>query len=271
MPVDELQETGVTARRFTVALSELSRAQKPGRGAPPYSRWINRRMGRVIAAAAYVVGLTPNGVTVISALFTFSALALIALVPPTIGVGILIGVLLILGYALDAADGQLARLTGRGSRAGGSHHLDGRVGTEQAHQTLDDHMVDVTKTCVLHAVVLISFFRFGGVPSPAYLLVPLGYLTVSVMFFFGLMLVDQLRRAARTADAPAAPTGGGLFQTIAAIPTDYGILCVVFLSFGYRPVFLVLYGLMFLGHALVLCGTLVKWWRDLRAIDASAS
>ena len=255
MPVDELQETGVTERRFTVALSELARAQKPGRGAPPYSRWINRRMGRVIAAAAYVVGLTPNGVTVISALFTFSALALIALVPPTIGVGILIGVLLILGYALDAADGQLARLTGRGSRAG---------------EWLD-HMVDVTKTCVLHAVVLISLFRFGGVPSPAYLLVPLGYLTVSVMFFFGLMLVDQLRRAARSADASAAPTGGGLFQTIAAIPTDYGILCVVFLSFGYRPLFLVLYGLMFLGHALVLCGTLVKWWRDLRAIDASAS
>ena len=31
-----------------------SSAQKSGAGAPPYSRWVNRRVGRVLAALAYV-------------------------------------------------------------------------------------------------------------------------------------------------------------------------------------------------------------------------
>ena len=233
----------------------MSAAQKPGRGAPPYSRWVNRRLGRVIAVAAYVLHLTPNAVTGISALFTFAGLTLVALVPPVWWLGLVVGACLILGYALDSADGQLARITGTGSRAG---------------EWLD-HMVDVTKTCVLHAVVLISFFRFGGIPGEPFLLVPLGYLTVSVVFFFGIMLIDQLRRAAADAGAaPRAGKGGGLLQTLVALPADYGILCLVFLFFGWRPAFVVLYALLFLAHTIVLGGTLVKWWRDLAALDAGS-
>ncbi len=123
-------------------------------------------------------GATPNVVTGVSALFTFAGLALVALVPPTPWLGVAVTALLVIGYALDAADGQLARLRGGGTPAG---------------EWLD-HMVDVTKTCVLHIVVLVSFFRFGELPSRAFLLVPLGYLTVSIVLFFGIMLVEQLRR-----------------------------------------------------------------------------
>jgi phosphatidylglycerophosphate synthase len=234
----------------------MAAAQKPGRGAPPYSRWINRRFGRVLAVTAYVLHLTPNAVTGISALFTFSALALIALVPPFWWLGLVVGACLVVGYALDAADGQLARLTGAGSRAG---------------EWLD-HMVDVTKTCVLHVVVLISLFRFGGGPGTAFFLVPLGYLTVSVVFFFGIMLTDQLRRAAADSGVVGPErTGSGLLQTLIALPTDYGILCLVFLLFGWRPGFLVLYTLMFAAHTIVLGGAAVKWWRDLRRLDLARS
>src|SRR5690348_14894922 len=120
---------------FREALTRLRSAQKPGAGAPPYSRWINRRLGRILAAAAYRARATPDAVTVLSAVFTFSGLSLVALVAPVPWLGFAVTALLVLGYALDAADGQLARLLGGGSRSG---------------EWLD-HMVDVTKTCVLHA------------------------------------------------------------------------------------------------------------------------
>jgi len=238
---------------FRSTLSRMSAAQKPGRGAPPYSRWINRRMGRVIAAAAYTVGATPNGVTAVSAALTTASILLIALVEPVWWMGFAVAGFLVLGYAFDAADGQLARLRGGGSRAG---------------EWLD-HMVDVTKTCVLHAVVLVSFFRFGGIPSDAFLLIPLGYLTVSIVLFFGIMLVDQLRRSAGPTAATAPKEGGsGLLQTLVALPADYGILCLAFLTFGWRPLFLVAYTLLFALHTIVLLGALAKWWRQLKAIDA---
>jgi len=242
-----------TREGFRSTLARMSAAQKPGRGAPPYSRWINRRMGRVIAAAAYTVGATPNGVTAVSAALTTGGILLIALVEPVWWIGLAVAGFLVLGYAFDAADGQLARLRGGGSRAG---------------EWLD-HMVDVTKTCVLHAVVLISFFRFGGIPSEAFLLIPLGYLTVSIVLFFGIMLVDQLRRSAGPVAAIAPKEGGsGLLQTLVALPADYGILCLAFLLFGWRPLFLVAYTLLFALHTIVLLGALAKWWRQLKAIDA---
>jgi hypothetical protein len=93
---------------------------------------------------------------------------------------------------------------------------------------------------------------------------------VSVVFFFGIMLTDQLRRAAAGAGVTApARSGSGLVQTLIALPTDYGILCLVFLFSGWRPAFLVLYTVMFAAHTIVLCGALAKWWRDLSGLDAA--
>ncbi len=101
-----------TPRAFGVAFDELRRAQKDSRGAPPYSRFINRPAGRVLAAAAHQLGLTPNVVTMISACFTFAGIVLLAAGDATWGTGVLVALLLMVGYALDAADGQLARLRG---------------------------------------------------------------------------------------------------------------------------------------------------------------
>ena len=103
---------------FGAIVRSLASAQKPGRGAPPYSRWINRRLGRLLAAAAYLAGRTPNQVTGLSALMTAIALVLVATVRPALWLGILVAFLLLLGYALDSADGQLARLRGGGTKAG---------------------------------------------------------------------------------------------------------------------------------------------------------
>ncbi len=50
--------------------------------------------------------------------------------------------------------------------------------------------MDAIKISVLHAVVLISFFRFTDA-SNLQLLVALGYQDVASTFFFGMILIDQ--------------------------------------------------------------------------------
>ena len=62
------------ARRRTLsygeALRDLQAAQKSSKGAPAYSRFVNRPLGRRFAAAAYRLGATPNVVTAVSACFS---------------------------------------------------------------------------------------------------------------------------------------------------------------------------------------------------------
>ncbi len=136
------------AERWTDALHRLGAAQKGhARGAPAYSVYVNRRIGRVLAATAYVWGWTPNGVTAVSAVFTFTGILLLCVVPVSPWLGVVVALLLALGYAWDSADGQLARLRGGGSVAG---------------EWLD-HFVDAVKIASLHLAVVIGLFRFTDI------------------------------------------------------------------------------------------------------------
>lgn len=242
---------------FRATVARLGAAGKPGRGAPPYSRYVNRRLGRYLAAIAYLLGLTPNQVTLISAVFTYSALVLIFAVAPFWWLGVLVAVLLLLGYALDSADGQLARLRGGGSKSG---------------EWLD-HVVDATKIGVMHSAALVSFYRFNGERGWA-LAVPLVFMVASFVFFFGMILTDQLRRlaASEAGETYAKPSGrGGRFQSAVAIPTDYAILCLSFVLLGAHFVFLVVYVVLAIAQTLITAGVLVRWWLQLRRIDAAAA
>ncbi|HSU37703.1 MAG TPA: CDP-alcohol phosphatidyltransferase family protein, partial [Propionibacteriaceae bacterium] len=158
-----------TAEGFSAALFRLRSAQKSGKGAPPYSLYVNRPLGRVFAAAAYQIGLTPNQVTYISATFTFVGLFVLALAPATWPVGLLVTVVLVLGYAFDAADGQLARLRGGGSLLG---------------EWLD-HMIDSVKVAALHLAVLVTLYRNFDL-DPLWFAVPIGFTVVSSVHFFGM-------------------------------------------------------------------------------------
>jgi phosphatidylglycerophosphate synthase len=229
-------------------LRRLSSAQKGAQGAPAYSRFVNRKLGRLLAALAFHARLTPNVVTGISATFTGTAIALLALVRPSWPMGIAVSLLLVVGYAFDAADGQLARLRGGGSPAG---------------EWLD-HMVDATKTSSLHLAVLIGAYRFETVDRGPLLLVPMGFCVVGAVLFFGTMLNEALRerhgavtRAARTAERPS------VLRSLLVAPTDYGLLCLVFLLLGAPTVFFSAYSLLFVataGYLVLACG---KWFREI--------
>lgn len=238
------------AEGFAESYRRLGAAQKgAARSAPAYSRFVNRRLGRVLAAWAYGRGLSPNAVTGISACFTFSAIALLALLPPSGWLGAGICVLLVLGYAFDSADGQVARLTGTGSPAG---------------EWLD-HMVDSTKVVALPLALLVGIYR-AETASSAWLLVPLLNTVVGSVMFFGMMITEQLRRAHGVVSR--AQTGGRLpwLRSVLVLPTDYGVLCLSFLLYGAGWVFLAVFSLITLGSLGFLVLALPKWFSDVRAL-----
>jgi phosphatidylglycerophosphate synthase len=235
---------------YRAGLARLGTAQKgAARGAPAYSRFVNRRIGRYLAAAAYQVGLTPNAVTGVSALFTFSGIALLIALPPSWGQGAAITVLLVLGYAWDSADGQVARLTGLGSPAG---------------EWLD-HVVDAIKVVTLPLALAVGL-TVHDVVDPVWLVVPLVSVVVSSVLFFAMILTDQLRRAHGVQSV--APTGGRFpwLRSVLVLPTDYGVLCWTFLLLGAPQVFLWVYAVITACTLAFLALALVKWFREVRAL-----
>ncbi len=251
MTARELMDPGLRAG-YRAALSELSSAQKSSKGAPAYSRFVNRPLGRRFAAAAAQVGLTPNSVTAVSATFSFAAIFTVALIEPSVLSGTLVALGLVVGYALDAADGQLARLRGGGTLAG---------------EWLD-HMVDAVKISSLHLAVLIAMFRWFELPT-TWLLVPLAFALVGAVSFFGMTLNDQLRRqvATRTGE-PVAITTTSPLRSVLVLPTDYGLLCLIFVLLGWPPVFFAAYAILFAGSAVYLLLASVKWFRVMQGLDA---
>lgn len=235
-------------------LRRLGSAQKGrARGAPAYSVYVNRPVGRLLAAIAYRIGLTPNQVTVVSAVFTFAAIALIALAPITWPLGILIWLLLALGYAWDSADGQVARLRGGGSLAG---------------EWLD-HFVDAVKISSLHLAVLVALSRVDGL-AEVWLLVPIGFTVVANTTFFAMILNDLLKGKRGIVSAHSSG-GGSPLRSLLLLPTDYGVLLLAFLAWGWTPVFLGLYTLLFAAATAFLVLAAAKWFIEMNRIDREAA
>ena len=239
----------VARPRVSESIRALSAAQKSNAGAPLYSRVINRPAGRVLAAVAHRVGMTPDQVTLLSACCTYLAVVLIAVWAPSVVAAVLTSLLLMVGYALDSADGQLARLRHGGSRAG---------------EWLD-HVADVIKLSTIHAAIAISLFRFSldDLAGPAVLLVPLAFGAVQSIHFFSYILTYQLRYHGGT---PLASGEGrpGLTKAVLSAPTDYGLMCFVLMLRSAPVVFVWVYGLMLVGYTLYVALALPRWYLELR-------
>lgn len=222
----------------------LAAAQKDGSGVPFYMRVVNRRLGRAVAAVAHRVGATPDQVTAVSAGLAVVALGVLVVVPPGVVPAVVVVVLLQAAFAFDAADGQLARLRGGGSRAG---------------EWLD-HTVDAARTLALHLVVAVALLRHTGL-DPAWALLPLGFAFVASVRFFAQVLAEQLAPT-RTARAAAS----GRWSSVVQLPADVGIQNLVFLLWPVTPLFLVGYGLLAAANLVLLVMTLARRLRALRAL-----
>lgn len=260
--------TAPVARPLTLsgAYTTLRQAQKSNRGAPAYSRWVNRPIGRMLAATAYRLGMSPNQVTAVSGAFTYSAITVLALVRPSTTVSIVVALLLAVGYALDSADGQLARLTGLGRPSG---------------EWLD-HVVDMGKICLLGGAVGVSWARWG---SPGDLVsgvwavaVPLLFVAVTVVSFFAWLLSDLLVRVIRAGRAPllGAPPSQGqagahapVLRSLLRLPSDYGLLALTFSWFA-TALFPVTFSLLLAANAVILVAALPTWFSQVRHVEEAS-
>ncbi len=227
---------------------KLAASQKSATGAPLYSVLINRPLGRIFAALAHQIGLTPNQVTLVSAVFTFSGIAVLAIAPPTWLTALLVTAGLVLGYGLDSADGQLARLRGGGTLTG---------------EWLD-HFIDSIKVASLHLGVLVMFYNYFKLTN-WWLLVPLIFSITSVAHFFGMLLTDLLTRT-RSGNS-AKRTSGSRLVSAAKLPTDYGVLCLSMLLLPLTGFFVWWY--TFLAVAMLGYTALVVpvWYRRIARLE----
>lgn len=233
---------------YRSALAALTSAQKPKAGTPLYSRYVNRPLGRRFAAAGAALGLSPNTISLVSFACSLSAIVLVAALPVGVAGGIAVSVLLVLGYALDSADGQVARLTKRGSVFG---------------EWLD-HVLDCAKISSLHAAVAWHVLRTDV--DERWVLVPLGWVVVAAVMFFGMILTDQLRRLAGQDKTKHHVRPDSLLRSVAVLPSDYGLMCVLFVTLGWTDVFLGAYTVLLAGNAVLLAAALARWVTILRQI-----
>ncbi|MBN9619123.1 MAG: CDP-alcohol phosphatidyltransferase family protein, partial [Actinobacteria bacterium] len=204
---------------------------------------------------AYVADLTPNRVSAISAVFTFSSIAALAVFRPTWYLGLAVTLGLLVGYAFDSADGQLARLQGSGSAAG---------------EWLD-HVLDAAKIATFHLAVALSWFRFYDLRHPALLLLPLGFAATSTVFFFALVLSDMLRRVDRLAAGGSGVTTASMnpderapiLRSLVVLPNDYGVLCLSLLLIAVHPPFITVYAVPLGANLLFLLAGCVRWFREM--------
>jgi phosphatidylglycerophosphate synthase len=232
---------------YALAYSELVKAQKPAAGVSLYSRYINRRLGRVFAALAASAGLRPDTITAISAVLIVAAVAIMITTPATLVVGIAVSALLVLSFVLDAADGQLARLQKVGSPSG---------------EWLD-HVVDAGKNVCIHGGVLIAAYRYFDVFT-GWLFAPLAFQLVAVVLSAGGTLRELLGRVRQV--APPTVLAARTWKGVMLLPADSGVLALVFLALPWPDVFVWLYSLMLLANVIIGFLLLAKWRRELKAM-----
>jgi phosphatidylglycerophosphate synthase len=234
-----------STRSYSAALAALSSAQKPGHGVPAYTRYVNRWFGRRLAAAAYALGLRPNIVTLVSGAVSAIGIGMVATLRPTPLVATVAVFVLLVGYALDSADGQLARLTRTGSSAG---------------EWLD-HVVDAARLPLFHLAIAFSLFRSVDPSDRWVVALPLSFLIVTSVWFFGQVLADQL---GASVTSPPSPDHSAL-MSIAKFPLDLGATYLTVLVLPSPSLFIPLYGCLFAATMFAAAVSLLRKFRQLSA------
>lgn len=226
--------------RFAESLRRLDAAQKPGIGVPAYTRWVNRRAARYLCAAAERMGATPAAVSVMSILVTFSGLTAFLLLHrfPLLAGG-LAAVLLALGYALDSADGQLARLQKTSSLQG---------------EWLD-HTLDAIRMPAVHMSIAAGFLLQG---APMLAIIAAAYSVIASASFLSQNLGGLLRDQAQAQRVEVRR-----HQSWLLLPADPGVLCWAFVLWAVLPLFGLVYLALFATNVLHFLLSARRRWREL--------
>lgn len=231
-----------SSRRMPIAesLRLLDAAQKPGVGVPAYTRWVNRRTARYLCAVAERVGATPSAVSVMSILVTFSGLAAFLLLHRTpMLAGVLAAALLALGYALDSADGQLARLQKTSSLQG---------------EWLD-HTLDAVRLPAVHLTIAAGFLMEG---LPLIAVAAAVFSVIASASFLSQNLGGLLRDRSQT-----DRTVTRRHQSWLLLPADPGVLCWSFVLWPVTPLFSAVYLALLATNFLHITLSTGRRWAEL--------
>lgn len=236
---------------FRASFDQLKRAQKTRKGVPLYLLYVNRPAGRAVAASLRHTRVTPNHVTWTGAALTYGTLIWLALWAQPTPAAAVAGVLLALGYVLDSADGQLARLQG----------------TSSAYGEWLDHLLDNGRMTVMHVAAFCYLVRTTDYDAVLLAVCSGAFLLASSLIFFGGVLFDQLAKNAgagastQTAGTPDASADRRLLvRSVVMLPVDYGVTCLAFLLVPMPSVFLIAYLVLAAAH-LVIGAAFIRHWR----------
>ncbi|WP_026460547.1 CDP-alcohol phosphatidyltransferase family protein [Schaalia suimastitidis] len=234
--------------RFGAYRRQLDQAQKPGDGVPAYTRWVNRRGARLVAAAGAASGWSPNHVTALSFLLSLSGMVFLVVLPHTWWSGLPVGTLLALGYLFDSADGQLARLTGASSKTG----------------EWIDHVVDAFRSPAIHLTLAVSVM----IHAPHlwwFAIVALAYALVTSGQFLSQILAEAFVKG-----AGRAQRRGKTLTSFLLLPTDPGTLCWSFALWGLTNIFVPVYAVLAVLAVAHCALSLSRRYKDLRNLDQAA-
>ena len=84
-----------------------------------------------------------------------------------------------------------------------------------------------------------------------------------------MLLTDLLAREhlAKRGEKKVKAAGGSMLMSLAKVPTDYGLLALIFVTLGAPVVFRWLYTFMFACTAAYTLLVLPKWARSIDALD----
>ena len=226
----------------------LAHSQKVPRMVPAYTLYVNRRLGRALAAAC-PNWVTPNGLTLLGSAVSYGALCLLWVIPVGSRTLLSVGILLVLAFALDSADGQLARLRRSWSVFGGWL----------------DHVLDAGRTCLIHISVAAFFVRSDQ--SFGTLVVSAVFLVSAILPYTGMLIVDAARDKGTMSKPNMRATP---VRSWVLLPTDYGILCALFLLTPWPRLFTAGYALLAVGSAIYCVAYMIKKVRELRDPEEGA-
>ena len=196
----------------------------------PYTVYVNRKLGLAIASVCPSF-VSPNFITILSfAIFLIASFFLTF--SNSVFTSSLVTVLFLLQYAMDSADGVLAR----------QRNLTSKVGEWL------DHSLDGLRIVILHLAVLWMMLLDDGRLS----LLELAAFSISITSMAGNYITNQLKSFVIGRRSGELITGlqsnARLFFKIGLTPADFGVYYMLFF-FVHTPYFLEIYflwGLYFL-------------------------
>lgn len=252
--------------QYRANVGRLGRAQLGPAGTPPVTRFVARPLGRRLAAVAAMLRITPNGLTALSLVVWGAGLAVLCLAPPTPYAGVGAALLLVIGDALDSADGQLARLS----------RTDGAAGRWL------DRLADQLRAVSFHLGVLVWLYRYVDPASSLPYALPLAWVLLTccqaVTREAGAPPLAPASASAESTGSPSAaaahrrPSVGTQAQlrAVLLLPADPALLCWLVVLAGAPSLLLTTYAVLlalgFLITLVALRGRYVELRRRPRAV-----